>query len=1748
MFKIVLNRCLSCFLILCIILSASFTLQAGQASAQTSNVVNRMPELLITELVPDSTNVGTADGYEFIEVYNNTDKDIDFSNYKIRYRYLESDTLWAHVPDQVTIPSRGTLVFWIINSQNKNSTVADFNQNYGTNLQEDTEIVKIFSGGMSNSRMREVVVVTNTGRLVVSAFYNDGEVQNAEDQGIFYKYPEDGSLKMQTISFKEHFATPGSLEHSEVPAQPLSINVDKEPTVTNLTTTTNVEPGDDLEIIADAKDDRMVTSLALNYRVDGQSDYQVVQLQEGKEGFRHTISYLELLGKKKLEYFFTASNTFKKVNSSTYEVDLTGNGAPASLNVEDQQTVSGITYIRGAADGAGPADLELQIDGQPVQGTPVMEHNAYFVFEGDGIDDGINTVTIGKHVLFQTDPNIDGYQTIVAPIEPEWLTNRVNEITLRAGDNDKTYFDDDKPTGNLDDFNVRNVRLLLGDGTEIRDPLHSDPTVIYDLGDDGRFLPYVAFNFEIPSDKITALSHTWDTSMVSDGEHRIQLNVKGQPEAHATVQVDNNGPSITASVEEGKSYKGSFLIDVSAEDTVSGVEQVKVLLDGRTIQIPYETSSSKLDPGEHKLEIRAMDKIGNKTERTIKFQTAQEQPNAPVLVSPADKATNTGLSPELRVQVSDPTDDELDVSFHQAYTYDALSGDRVKLSKNASDEEPPKDRFPAGETVLTEEELKTISESNDQYVTMDSTSQFPYIRFEVELEHSVQSGDSIEVAWEGHTVPGRKVTMYAWNHNENKWTEITKSLAQSEADFTLRGELAAGDYVQNNKVDVIVQDEIVSREDYDYTFVWVSDTQFLTELYPHIQQKQFDWIVDSIEKMNIKYLFHTGDIVNDPTAQYQWNRASDYMKMLEDANLPHGVLAGNHDVGSYEWDYTTYSQYFGENRYKNQPYYGGSYKDNRGHYDLINVEGNDFIMLYMGWGIEDEDIEWMNEVLKQYPNHMAFLNFHDYMLANGSRSGVGNRLYKEVVVPNPNVVAVLSGHYTGASLLKNELDDDGDGITDRTVYQMLADYQGHAEGGSGYLRLLHFNQDSKEIYVNTYSPYLDKYNYYEKPGVDEFTINLDLEPKLKRVATDSIQVNHLRGESIGTPQTVASGAEVSQTWTDLQSNGTYSWYVFAKDKFGGSVRSDVWTFTTNEGNMTAPTNLKVLDVTSSTIQLGWDPVTSQDQQPITYNVYQDGQRVAAVTDSVYEATELMPDTLYEFQVSALDAQGTESDRSDVLTVITESVEIPGAPVWTSGELDFTDIMQDSVTMSWPEATADDGVEEYRVYLKGLTEPIVSVTNDVYSYTASGLEPDTRYHFTVKAYNAAGESAGLHGSVTTKAAAVDKSELNRWIDTAQRRLDETSEGSSPGQYPAAARSRLRAAIESARAVTEREDVTAMEVKEAISALQAAIRSYDAAVVPSPGNPALPENPSPPISRPDSSPIGNVLSGDSRLKLIEVLIGGTAAVLTPAFNESTTEYRLDTEAESVQLRIEAAHGKATVLLGEQPVKKDQVIELKEGDNLLKLVVRAENGTTRTYQLNIHRKAKAAEEQPKPEPKPLVFTDTAGHWASSAIEQAVELGIVDGYPDHSFKPDRQVTRAEFMVMMAKALNGQGNSGNLSFKDSSLIGSWALEAIQWAVSEGLVKGYEDGSFRPNQSVNRAEMAALITRFLGLAPQETKSGFQDQQDIPTWAEKEIAAAAEAGIVNGRSGNRFAPRESATRAEAVIMILRMLENEKLQKQ
>jgi len=172
---------------------------------------------------------------------------------------------------------------------------------------------------------------------------------------------------------------------------------------------------------------------------------------------------------------------------------------------------------------------------------------------------------------------------------------------------------------------------------------------------------------------------------------------------------------------------------------------------------------------------------------------------------------------------------------------------------------------------------------------------------------------------------------------------------------------------------------------------------------------------------------------------------------------------------------------------------------------------------------------------------------------------------------------------------------------------------------------------------------------------------------------------------------------------------------------------------------------------------------------------------------------------------------------------------------------------------------------------------------------------------------------------------------------------------------------------------------------------------------------------------------------------------------------------------------------------------------------------------------------------------FSDISNHWAEASIKQAVSSGIVKGYTDGTFKPNATVTRAEFAVMLMNALKPQGDGAELKFTDNAKIGTWAQKAVAQAVQAGIIKGNQDGSFRPNAEVTRAEMAVMIANALG-QPIEANAatGFADDKDIPAWAKGSVAIVKQAGIVQGKSGNKFAPQDHATRAEAVTVLLKLL--------
>ncbi|CAI6079640.1 S-layer homology domain-containing protein [Cohnella sp. JJ-181] len=165
-----------------------------------------------------------------------------------------------------------------------------------------------------------------------------------------------------------------------------------------------------------------------------------------------------------------------------------------------------------------------------------------------------------------------------------------------------------------------------------------------------------------------------------------------------------------------------------------------------------------------------------------------------------------------------------------------------------------------------------------------------------------------------------------------------------------------------------------------------------------------------------------------------------------------------------------------------------------------------------------------------------------------------------------------------------------------------------------------------------------------------------------------------------------------------------------------------------------------------------------------------------------------------------------------------------------------------------------------------------------------------------------------------------------------------------------------------------------------------------------------------------------------------------------------------------------------------------------------------------------------------------DIAGHWAEAGIREAVALGFVTGYPDGTFGPQRQVTRAEFAVMLVKAMKITTVDQKPAFRDA--IAPWAQPYIATAVKEGLIAGYPDGTFRPGAAITREEMAVIIARALKLETTgQPKPGFADAHRISAWAMPSIAALQEKKIMNGIGKNQFAPKALSTRAEAVTVIL-----------
>lgn len=184
----------------------------------------------------------------------------------------------------------------------------------------------------------------------------------------------------------------------------------------------------------------------------------------------------------------------------------------------------------------------------------------------------------------------------------------------------------------------------------------------------------------------------------------------------------------------------------------------------------------------------------------------------------------------------------------------------------------------------------------------------------------------------------------------------------------------------------------------------------------------------------------------------------------------------------------------------------------------------------------------------------------------------------------------------------------------------------------------------------------------------------------------------------------------------------------------------------------------------------------------------------------------------------------------------------------------------------------------------------------------------------------------------------------------------------------------------------------------------------------------------------------------------------------------------------------------------------------------------------------------EKPKESDAPKVsLTDITNHWAEALIQQAVSRGFIKGYGDGSFRPNNKVTRAELAAMLGRALDFKGDAEHSDFADAGNIPVWARPYVEQLVKQSVISGYEDNTFRPMAEMTRAEGIVMVVRSLKLpSVQNAELLFADADNVPSWAKAEIAAAVEAGLIQGREGNRLAPNDTITRAEMVALLIRMV--------
>lgn len=650
----------------------------------------------------------------------------------------------------------------------------------------------------------------------------------------------------------------------------------------------------------------------------------------------------------------------------------------------------------------------------------------------------------------------------------------------------------------------------------------------------------------------------------------------------------------------------------------------------------------------------------------------------------------------------------------------------------------------------------------------------------------------------------------------------------------------------------------------------------------------------------------------------------------------------------------------------------------------------------------------------------------------------------------------------------------------------------------------------------------------------------------------------------------------------LTAGTTYTFKVEAVDGAGNeSVDGPSIVVTTlgASGDVEPPkwpagSELEAQPITETGVTLAWPEAT--DNVGVTgYTLYRDGAALATVTGSVYEVVGLTAGTTYTFKVEAVDGAGNETTDgpSVVVTTLGTSADTE-APTWPHGaKLEVSDVSSASVRLNWPEAIDNVGIAGYRVYVGD--SYLTTVTGAVY-HTVSGLTANTAYTFKVSAIDAAGNASdALSVQATTRssgggggggggAAPGNPGTPASWLAVTKRGLamaqasirtskdgDATIASVEADRWKEAFERMASLPADAQRLIlTIGESEPKVEWQLPADALAGAAKAMPNAVIELQVGGVSYELP---LRLVDFDRWADALGaelGEMQLSLtMRTLTGSEREQLQSGMDGVTllaaAEFILTVEGGGSSRTIDDFEGTM--------VKRSFALPTGTGNSRL-TGVRIDDGTPAfvpTVFQNVDGIRTAVILSPTNSIYGVAqyrksFADVAGHWSRADVELLASKLIVQGVSDDAFAPDADITRAEFAALLVRALGLPiEDDGAAAYTDVSPR-DWFAGVVGAASRAGLIRGFEDGSFKPEDKITREQMALMLSRALEVAGKPVTAaagvmdGYADRDEVSAWAREAVGQALEAGIMGGMSETGLEPKRNATRAQATAMLKRYL--------